>query len=166
MIHANLLPIMDNQGKTEKFTGLILLSGVDAPGITESLFETLSPFAIEILDIEQVVIRGRVILTALIACNPAHAKAIEEDLEKCAVSLGVSRVDVVQVVFLDTGSKYDVWPNISRAMSASGPPSAHTDLDAPDPPPPATPPDSAHNSATSPHTDSPPPPTSPADPPG
>ena len=89
MIHANLLPIMDNQGKTEKFTGLILLSGVDAPGITESLFETLSPFAIDILDIEQVVIRGRVILTALIACNPAHAKAIEEDLEKCAVSLGV-----------------------------------------------------------------------------
>jgi len=80
---------MDNQGKTEKFTGLILLSGVDAPGITESLFETLSPFAIDILDIEQVVIRGRVILTTLIACNPAHAKAIEEDLEKCAVSLGV-----------------------------------------------------------------------------
>ena len=36
-------------------------------------------------------------------------------------------------MFLDTGSKYDVWPNISRAMSASGPPSAHTDLDAPDP---------------------------------
>jgi len=36
-------------------------------------------------------------------------------------------------MFSDTGSKYDVWPNISRAMSASGPPSAHTDLEAPDP---------------------------------
>lgn len=36
-------------------------------------------------------------------------------------------------MFLDTGSQYDVWPNISRAMSASGPPSAHTTLLAPDP---------------------------------
>ena len=35
--------------------------------------------------------------------------------------------------FSDTSSKYDVWPNISRAMSASGPPSAHTDLVHPDP---------------------------------
>ncbi|MSY80794.1 MAG: phosphoserine phosphatase, partial [Actinobacteria bacterium] len=44
-------------GKTEQFTGLILLSGEDKPGITEGLFETLSPFAVTILDIEQVVIR-------------------------------------------------------------------------------------------------------------
>ncbi len=35
--------------------------------------------------------------------------------------------------FCDTSSKYDVWPNISRAMSASGPPSPHTDLVNPDP---------------------------------
>ncbi len=35
--------------------------------------------------------------------------------------------------FADTNSKYDVWPNISRAMSASGPPSPHTDLINPDP---------------------------------
>jgi phenylpropionate dioxygenase-like ring-hydroxylating dioxygenase large terminal subunit len=30
--------------------------------------------------------------------------------------------------FADTSSKYDVWPNITRAMSASGPPSQHTGL--------------------------------------
>ncbi len=35
--------------------------------------------------------------------------------------------------FSDTNSKYDVWPNISRAMSATGPPSPHTDLVNPDP---------------------------------
>ena len=80
---------MATQEKTEQFTGLILLSGVDAPGITEALFETLAPFAVNILDIEQVVIRGRVILTALISCNPAHAKAIEADLDNCAANLGV-----------------------------------------------------------------------------
>jgi phosphoserine phosphatase len=80
---------MANTEKYEQFTGLILLSGVDAPGITESLFASLSPFAVNILDIEQVVIRGRVILTVLISCNPAHAKAIEADLESCAQSLEV-----------------------------------------------------------------------------
>jgi phosphoserine phosphatase len=80
---------MMTNGKTEQFTGLILLSGVDKPGITEGLFETLSPFAVTILDIEQVVIRERVILTVLLAVNPAHAKAIETDLEECSARLGV-----------------------------------------------------------------------------
>ena len=89
MIHDNLGDLMMTNGKTEQFTGLILLSGVDKPGITEGLFETLSPFAVTILDIEQVVIRERVILTVLLAVNPAHAKAIETDLEECSVRLGV-----------------------------------------------------------------------------
>ena len=73
----------------QQFTGLILVSGVDSPGITEALFETLSPFAVTILDIQQVVIRGRLILTVLISLSPAHAKSIEADLEECATKLGV-----------------------------------------------------------------------------
>ena len=73
----------------EQFTGLILVSGVDNPGITEALFDALSPFAVTILDIEQVVIRGRLILTVLISLSPAHSKAIESDLEECAKTLGV-----------------------------------------------------------------------------
>ena len=89
VIHANLLPEMTNNDKNQQFTGLILLSGVDKPGITETLFQTLSPFAVNILDVEQVVIRGRVILTCLISCSPAHAPAIETDLEECAKILGV-----------------------------------------------------------------------------
>jgi len=89
VIHDNLGDLMTVTGKTEQFTGLILLSGVDKPGITEGLFETLAPFAVTILDIEQVVIRERVILTVLLAVNPAHAKAIEEDLDECSKRLGV-----------------------------------------------------------------------------
>ena len=73
----------------QQFTGLILVSGVDSPGITEALFEALSPFAVTILDIQQVVIRGRLILTVLISLSPAHAKSIEADLEECATNLGV-----------------------------------------------------------------------------
>ena len=72
-----------------QFTGLILVSGIDSPGITQSLFDTLAPFAITVLDIEQVVIRERLILTVLIALNPAHAQSIEEDLDACAQKLGV-----------------------------------------------------------------------------
>ncbi len=72
-----------------QFTGLILLSGVDTPGLTQALFETLSPFAITVLDIEQVVARDRVILTVLIALNPDHQKSIDEDLNACAEKLGV-----------------------------------------------------------------------------
>jgi phosphoserine phosphatase len=71
------------------YTGLILLSGQDSPGITQALFSTLSSFAVTILDIEQVVIRERLILTVLISLNPVHAQAIETDLSECAYSLDV-----------------------------------------------------------------------------
>jgi phosphoserine phosphatase len=80
---------MSTSADDELYTGLILLSGVDKPGITSSLFEVLSPFAITVLDIEQVVIKDRLILTVLIALNPAHESAIAADLESCAASLDV-----------------------------------------------------------------------------
>ena len=71
------------------FTGLILISGADAPGVTQSLFETLSPFSVSILDMEQVVIRGRLILTSLIKLDPAHADGIEDDLLELGGQLGL-----------------------------------------------------------------------------
>lgn len=70
-------------------TGLILISGVDAPGVTQALFAALDPFSITILDIEQVVIRGRLILTTLISLDPAHAQAIEKDLLGATSKLGL-----------------------------------------------------------------------------
>lgn len=70
-------------------TGLILISGVDAPGVTQALFAALDPFSITILDIEQVVIRGRLILTTLISLDPAHAQAIENDLLGATSKLGL-----------------------------------------------------------------------------
>ena len=73
----------------DPFTGLILLTGLDKPGITATLFETLAPFSLTVLDIEQVVIRERLILTLLIACNPAHTEAIDTDLEELSKTLDV-----------------------------------------------------------------------------
>ena len=79
----------ENTAQQEQFTGLILLTGTDKPGISASLFETLAPFAVHILDIEQIVINHRLILTVLIGANPAHQTAIEEDLAACASALDV-----------------------------------------------------------------------------
>ena len=73
----------------DQFTGLILLTGIDKPGITATLFETLAPFSLTVLDIEQVVIRERLILTLLIACNSAHSEAIDTDLEELSKTLDV-----------------------------------------------------------------------------
>ncbi|MCX6444433.1 MAG: phosphoserine phosphatase SerB [Actinobacteria bacterium] len=72
-----------------QFTGLILVSGIDTPGITKALFDALAPFSLTILDIEQVVIRERLILTVLIALNPDHAQALDDDLNLCAANLKV-----------------------------------------------------------------------------
>ena len=79
----------ENGAQVDQFTGLILLTGSDRPGIAASLFETLSPFAVHVLDIEQVVINNRLILTVLIGASAAHQGAIEEDLNTCALNLDV-----------------------------------------------------------------------------
>ena len=78
-----------NTAQAEQFTGLILLTGTDKPGIAASLFQTLAPFAVQVIDIEQVIINNRLILTVLIGANPAHQSAIEEDLNSCAQTLDV-----------------------------------------------------------------------------
>jgi phosphoserine phosphatase len=80
---------MSAQLDKDQFTGLILLTGLDSPGITATLFETLAPFSLTVVDIEQVVIRERLILTLLITCDPAHAKAIDSDLVALATQLDV-----------------------------------------------------------------------------
>jgi phosphoserine phosphatase len=78
-----------NDAHSELFTGLILLTGIDKPGIANKLFEALSPFAVRILDVEQIVNNHRLILTVLVGANPAHQGAIEEDLNACALALDV-----------------------------------------------------------------------------
>lgn len=102
-------------------TGLILISGIDAPGVTQALFACLEPFAITILDIEQVVIRGRLILTALISLDPAHGSAIEKDLLAKTNQLGLD----LAIDFTDE-SKRDVRSSnlhivaLSQALLPSG----------------------------------------------
>ncbi|NKZ03205.1 phosphoserine phosphatase SerB [Actinomadura latina] len=48
-------------------TLLITLTGRDRPGVTSRLFRTLSEFPLTVADVEQVVIRGRLVLGVLLA---------------------------------------------------------------------------------------------------
>ncbi|MDH6227616.1 MULTISPECIES: phosphoserine phosphatase SerB [Streptomyces] len=51
-------------------TLLVKVFGKDRPGITAGLFETLTAYRVDVVDIEQVVIRGRMVLCALITQPP------------------------------------------------------------------------------------------------
>jgi phosphoserine phosphatase len=71
------------------FSGLILLTSEDKAGLADSLFEALSPFAVSVIDIDQMIIKGRLFLTLQISLNPDHQEAIEEDMTQLAEQLQV-----------------------------------------------------------------------------
>jgi phosphoserine phosphatase len=50
-------------------TVLVTLTGRDRPGVTSRLFAALSAHDLTVLDVEQVVIRGRLVLGVLLACG-------------------------------------------------------------------------------------------------
>ncbi|TDC43632.1 phosphoserine phosphatase SerB [Actinomadura sp. KC345] len=52
---------------SEQRTLLITLTGRDRPGVTSRLFRTLAEFPLTVADVEQVVIRGRLVLGVLLA---------------------------------------------------------------------------------------------------
>ncbi|MFC0038483.1 phosphoserine phosphatase SerB [Actinomadura rayongensis] len=52
---------------SERRTLLITLTGRDRPGVTSRLFATLADFPITVVDVEQVVIRGRLVLGVLVS---------------------------------------------------------------------------------------------------
>ena len=52
-------------------TLLVTLTGRDRPGVTSRLFSELARHELAVLDVEQVVIRGRLILGVLLACGHA-----------------------------------------------------------------------------------------------
>jgi phosphoserine phosphatase len=75
--------------EAEQFSGLILLTGEDKPGLAHALFTALSPFSVAVIDLDQIIIKDRLILTLQISLNPAHQNAIEEDLNLLASELAV-----------------------------------------------------------------------------
>ncbi|NJP66813.1 phosphoserine phosphatase SerB [Streptomyces spiramenti] len=60
-------------------TLLVKIFGKDRPGLTAGLLETLAAFAADVVDLEQVVTRGRITLCALVT-TPAHGQESEGEL--------------------------------------------------------------------------------------
>ena len=58
---------------TPKVSVLITVTGVDRPGVTSALFEVLSAYDIDLLNVEQVVIRDRLTLGVLVSGVPEIA---------------------------------------------------------------------------------------------
>jgi phosphoserine phosphatase len=50
-------------------TLLVTVTGRDRPGVTSALFDALSGYAVEVIDVEQVVIRGRLVLGVLVTAG-------------------------------------------------------------------------------------------------
>ena len=70
---------------------LITVTGVDQPGVTSALFEVLSRHGVELLNVEQVVIRGRLTLGVLLCCAPevVDGGVLRDDVESAIRGLGL-----------------------------------------------------------------------------
>ncbi len=89
---------MGSQNKADRVPGtggtvsvLITVTGVDQPGVTSALFEVLSQYDVELLNVEQVVIRGRLTLGVLLACaeNAADGTSLRKDVERAIHDVGL-----------------------------------------------------------------------------
>ncbi|HEX4064196.1 MAG TPA: phosphoserine phosphatase SerB [Streptosporangiaceae bacterium] len=71
-------------------TLLITLTGRDRPGVTARLFAALARHDLDVLDAEQVVIRGRLVLGVLLGCaGPPDLTAIHRVVTELAADLGL-----------------------------------------------------------------------------
>jgi phosphoserine phosphatase len=75
--------------ETASRTLLITLTGKDRPGVTSMLFDTLAQFGVEVYDIEQIVLRRRLILGLLVS-SPRDWRALSTALSDVARHLGMT----------------------------------------------------------------------------
>jgi phosphoserine phosphatase len=74
-----------------KVSVLITVTGVDQPGVTSALFEVLSRHDVDLLNVEQVVIRGRLTLGVLVSGDPdvADGKQLRGDVTDAIHRVGL-----------------------------------------------------------------------------
>jgi phosphoserine phosphatase len=70
-------------------TLLITLTGKDRPGVTSLVFDTLAQFGVEVIDIEQIVLRRRLILGLLVS-TPRDWKPLRRAMERVAAELDMT----------------------------------------------------------------------------
>ena len=80
---------MNDQGASRPETLLITLTGKDRPGVTSTIFTTLSRAGVEVVDIEQIVLRRRLILGVLVTIS-RDWKRLRDAVEATARDLEMS----------------------------------------------------------------------------
>jgi phosphoserine phosphatase len=80
---------MNDQRGPRPETLLITLTGKDRPGVTSTIFATLSRAGVEVVDIEQIVLRRRLILGVLVTI-PRDWKRLRDAVEATARDLGMN----------------------------------------------------------------------------
>jgi phosphoserine phosphatase len=87
-----------------KVSVLITVTGVDQPGVTSALFEVLARHGVDLLNVEQVVIRGRLTLGVLVCCpsEVADSDKLRADVEAAIRGVGlevsIERSDDVPII--------------------------------------------------------------------
>ena len=73
-------------------TLLVTVTGRDRPGVTSALFTALGTAAVDVLDVEQVVIRGRLVLGVLVSAPPERVgvrAALVARIQEAVTGLGM-----------------------------------------------------------------------------
>ncbi|MFF1816434.1 phosphoserine phosphatase SerB [Kribbella sp. NPDC058245] len=76
------------KSSAERPTLLVTLTGTDRPGLTSAVLSTLATRGLEVIDAEQVVLRGRLILGVLLSAPRDH-KNLKEELKALATALDI-----------------------------------------------------------------------------
>ena len=69
-------------------TLLVTVSGDDRPGVTSALFDAIADVGAEVLDLEQVVVRGHLTLALLLSAGPQNSR-LRDVVASVATSLGM-----------------------------------------------------------------------------
>lgn len=113
-------------------TVLVTLTGPDRPGVSTRLFTELASFGSEVIDIEQLVVRGRLVLAVLVP-EPTDVTAFEERLDVLAGELGFAidfergvgdnrphRAARVSVTVLGAPLRADAMARLTARIKAAG----------------------------------------------
>ena len=73
----------------EPKTLLVTLTGKDRPGVTSAIFAALAAAGVEVIDIEQIVLRRRLVLGILVTA-PRDWKKLRDTIERTATDLDMS----------------------------------------------------------------------------
>ncbi|HEV2636276.1 MAG TPA: phosphoserine phosphatase SerB [Actinocrinis sp.] len=81
---AQSRPVPDLPPDEEPPTLLVTVFGADRPGVTAALFERITPFGAHVVDVEQIVLRGRLTLGVLVLA-PADPTELRQALHHWAL---------------------------------------------------------------------------------